>query len=362
MTRFGGLLVGMVLFLARAGAAAEVDWRGPGRCPDSDEVRFRIERAIGMPLSHAAPLRFAVHAQRAARGFVAHIDVDRGSGGATRQRDLAAAECGQLADMVTVAVALALGAVVDGDAATELDPARGGGAAAGTPGAHDAGAGMASTATGVATSQGAGEASADSADPARRDAVAHDVSAGIPSDGSSARWRPGASLGLVADAGSLPEPGLGASAGLSIGREQIQLRASGTWFLEQHASVDTITEAPAGADLAFVIGALSVCALPLGTSDSRFVAFGCGGWELGRLAGEGTGVPRPRRGASLWNAPRLDAGTRLALGSTDLHFDVRLTLAVPLARENFVLDDVGSVHRPSAVVGRASIGLEWIPK
>ncbi|HTV20150.1 MAG TPA: hypothetical protein VMG12_15810 [Polyangiaceae bacterium] len=360
MTRRGGLVVGVLLSLARTGAAAEVDWRGPEHCPDSDDVRFRIERAIGMPLSHAAPLRFDVRAQHAARGFVASIDVHPSSGAATRQRELAAAECGQLADMVTVAVALALGADVDFEpdgvadahpkAASSNEPAES------TTVASDAGASVG--AMSPAVTGRAHEAAADGA----RDGGIVDAVATSAAAGSALRWQPGVSLGFVGDAGSLPNPGVGASAGVSLGRGRFGLRAGGTWFFEQHASVDTIAAAPAGADLALLVGALSGCLLPFGNVDSSVVALGCAGWELGRMSGKGTGVQQPRQGAALWNAPRLDAGASVALGSTGLRLDALLTLAVPLGRENFTLDEVGSVHRPAAVVGRASLALAWIPK
>src|SRR5688572_8584927 len=94
------------VWLASPASAAELDWRAPAACPDADELRFRIERAIGMPLRHAAALRFAIQAQAAQPGYTAHVDIAGTSG---RRRTLAAAGCSELADMVTVSVALALG-------------------------------------------------------------------------------------------------------------------------------------------------------------------------------------------------------------------------------------------------------------
>jgi hypothetical protein len=358
-TRLGGLLLVTLMGLCRSGAAAEVDWRAPESCPDPDEVRFRVERTIGMPLSHAAPLHIDVHAQRTPRGFTASIQIEEGSGDATRQRALAAAECGQLADMVAMAVALALGAGVGDDAAAEAAEAGGTAGTQPTEGADRTE--LPPDATAIAASLAARVASTGSAASTRRDAVT-DAGASRSIESSRAPWRLGGSLGLSGDSGSLPAAAIGAFAGISAGPERFQLRASGTWFVGQHTSVDSLAATQAGADLALVIAALSACVLPLGMSDSPVVAFGCGGWELGRLSGVGTGVQRPRRGASLWNAPRLDAGASLGLGSTDLNFSALLTLAAPLVRENFVLDDVGSVHRPAVVVARASIGLEWIPK
>jgi hypothetical protein len=39
-----------------------------------------------------------------------------------------------------------------------------------------------------------------------------------------------------------------------------------------------------------------------------------------------------------------------------------LTLALPLARENFVLGDLGAVYQPPVAVGRIALGLEWTPR
>src|SRR5688572_25043418 len=114
-----GMLLGSGFWAARV-SAAELDWRGPATCPDAAELRFRVERAIGMPLSHAAPLRFEVEAVPSPRGYVARVDVDSGPEPTIRQRELVAADCSRLADMVTVTVALALGAArggADGEAA-----------------------------------------------------------------------------------------------------------------------------------------------------------------------------------------------------------------------------------------------------
>jgi hypothetical protein len=84
-------VAGLVLCLSAARAsAAEMDWRAPASCPDAAELRFRVERALGMPLSHAAPLRFQVEVDRAARGYVAQVEVGPGQGSGAKQRVLAA--------------------------------------------------------------------------------------------------------------------------------------------------------------------------------------------------------------------------------------------------------------------------------
>jgi hypothetical protein len=351
--RVGWFVIAVLGLATTRARAAEIEWRAPERCPDADELRFRVERAIGMPLTHAAPLRFLVTAEPTGLGFAARIEVASGPASGARERVLTAGACNELVDMVTVAVALALGA---------------------DPSAIDVGAGPPAAATNTGNTAVAamdGRSGLESAAAAAPESVPSAVSDGSPvdaADGASAlqrsadAWRPGLSLWLLADSGSLPAPGPGAALGVELERAHFQLRALGTALYGQHESLAVAGAQSPGADLALWTGALSACATPLGASDAPLVARGCAGWELGRLTGEGTGVQRPRAGAALWSAPRFDLGASWALGSAPWRLGVLLTIAVPLARENFVLSEVGSVHRPPSAVGRMAIGLEWIPR
>src|SRR5688572_3583875 len=88
--------------------AAELVARGPSGCPDARELAFRIERRIGMPLPQAAPLRFDVSMEAAAAGHRARIVVTPGG----HDRELVASDCEELADFVSIAVALALGSTL----------------------------------------------------------------------------------------------------------------------------------------------------------------------------------------------------------------------------------------------------------
>jgi hypothetical protein len=343
--RFGLLGVALAL-VARGALAAEVEWRGPNVCPDAAELRFRVERSIGMPLSHAAPLRFEVTAARSAQGFTAHVATDPGAGGGARERTLAAPDCSRLADLVAVTLALALGAdagsAAEGGAeltSTELVATPLPGPGASTP----------STTAQTAAGHDVATAAVTSADAAPR----------APRDAASSRWRPGLSLWLVGDSGSLPEPGLGAALGAELGTAKLELRVLGTWFMQQHQVLGGQAEPRPGADLGLVLGALSGCAALWGSFVDAGAAYACGGWELGRLSGTGTDVLRPREGAALWSAPRLDVGGRWALGSDGFELGALLTLAAPLVRKDFVLGELGALHRPPAAVARAGIGINW---
>jgi hypothetical protein len=330
-------LVVAVCSLAAPARAAEVDWRAPDPCPDAAELRFSIERTIGMPLSHALPLHFDVQAERSAEGYVARMDVAGAPPEAPRRRVLVASDCSRLADLVAVTAAIALG--------------------------EDAATGDAEAAPGFTHTEGARSEAASL--PLVTEALPHgvadqpEVDELASSSEPAPAWSPAFSLWFLADAGSLEGPGAGLGLGAGLGRETLQLRALATLLLEQRATLDAGRAPGAGADLALAAAALSVCAAPFATGSSWSLA-GCAGWELGRLSGEGTGVVRPHTGAALWSAPRADATLAWALGSTGLELGVMLTLAVPLVRDDFVLAGLGSVHRPAPVVGRAALGINWM--
>jgi len=343
----------MVLgLLATSASAAEVEWRGPAACPDAEELRFRIERAIGMPLSHAAPLRFQIDAERSAEGYRARMDVDAGPREPPRRRVLTASVCSQLTDLVAVTAAIALGASDPGEG---LSPAAG--ASPTGPGSPATASSSASELASAADRAGAsaplvGASSSSGATPA-------DELGAAALESSSPPWLPELSLGFLADAGSLPHVGAGFALGAGVGQGRLRLRAVGTWLFEQHAALRGAEAAGPGAQFALVTAALSACAAPFGAVGPGWVVEGCGGWELGRLSGEGRGVLRPRSSAALWSAPRLDLAARWAFGSTGVELGAVLTLAVPLMREDFVLGDLGSLHRPSLAVGRAALVLNW---
>jgi hypothetical protein len=339
-TRWGLLSVALAL-VARSAPAAEVEWRAPSACPDAAELRFRVERSIGMPLSHAAPLRFEVAATRSAHGFEAHVVTAPGTDEAARERTLAAPDCSRLADLVAVTLALALGA--DAGEASDADAVLGSSARLASPEPESA--------ANPATSTARGSAPAVTPDADAAPEAAHDA--------TTSRWHPGVSLWLVGDSGSLPEPGLGAALGAQLGTTTLELRVLGTWFMQQHQVLTGLGEPPPGADLGLVLGTLSGCAALWGSFVDDGAAYACGGWELGRLSGTGTDVQRPREGAALWSAPRLDLGGRWALGGDGFELGALFTLAVPLVRKDFVLGELGALHRPPAAVARAGIGINW---
>jgi hypothetical protein len=334
-------VVGLALGLALGGGtrpanAAELTASGPRECADAVELWFRVERAIGMSLAQAAPLAFDVVMERTAAGYVARIGVVGAEPRAARlTRELSATECGKLVDAVSVAVALALGAAApnpEGDAAPSAERA------------NAAGARSAAAAASVAPANRAAPPHADAGDDTSRATT-------------SASVAPSISLWLLGDAGSLPSPSLGAALGAELGWRKIELRALGTVLFEREMQLESPASPAPGAKLALITGGLFVCAAPFGSLRATLAPFACFGAEIGRLSGVGTGVASPRRGSALWAAPLVQVGAAWSVPDTALGLAMTLVAATPLARDEFALRDIGTVHQPPSVVGRLSVGV-----
>lgn len=311
------------LGLGGVASAAELHVEGPVRCVDRAELSFRVEHTLGRPLEEAVPLQVAVRVQRDAARCSARVDVSAADG-PPLQRVVTASSCEELTDSLTVVIALAL---ASDSAQTEAsDPVgeaapmgKGSGAATAT---HDDG--------GVASSA--------------REALP-EPSAVVP----------GASLWVVGDAGSLPESTLGVALGVEVGTRRWQLRAVGTLLLDQEHQLGSTEASGPGAELGLATGALLACALSVGSLPPLQLR-ACAGWELGQLSGVGTGVPSPRQGSAFWSAPVIDVGALWNVPGTAFLLGALVDVAAPLGRDQFVLGELGRVHRPASVVGRVALG------
>jgi hypothetical protein len=315
--RIVGLFMGVMGMVATPGAfGAELRWQSVPGCPERDEVVFRVERALGVALDAAPPLRFDVAVQRLAAGYGASLQVDG------KTRTLNAPDCSKLADAVAVAVALAIGA-------------------------HEPVANDAVTSAPVAP---------PSPSPPPRDVVEPDPAA-APSEGNAPV--PSVSAWLLGDAGTLPSVAAGAALGAELGWRRLQLRVLALLLFEQHVdrSGQDGLPAEAGADLALFAGSLSACAAALGSFRSEGVVFLCAGPELGRLSGSGTGVSQRRSGGSLWLAPRVDVGGCWHVPGSNIDLSLSASAAAPLLRDEFVLEGAVPVHRASNVIGRLGLGV-----
>ena len=320
----GGSLLGG---LARA---AEIEAQGPSECPDSAELGFRVERNVGVPLAQAPAVKFVVTMQRAAGAYAARLSAAAEGDTQTKERALGGADCNELADAVVVAMTLALGEAASDETAAP-PPVASAPAEAALPPALEARASEAAPSAAVPDDPQPSE-------PARAGGLS-----------------PSLSLGVLVDAGSLPDPGLGAAVGVTLSWERVQLRALGTILFEQHTEVGGASPAP-GADLQLFAGSLHGCTTAVGASGRGFLVPVCLGFEVGRIAGTGTGVVSPRSGSALWAAPRADAGAVWCLPDSPLCLGATLTAAAPITRSRFTLTEIGTIYRPPPVVGRLSLG------
>lgn len=318
------------LTFATTGLASDLSVRGPEACPDATELAFRVERALGVPLTESGSLRFGVvfATERApAPGYAARLHVQRaGATSSSTERVIRAHDCGRLGDAVGLAIALAIGAEQPSPPAS--------------PGASDSAppARFSSTATQASVSREASVA---------RD---HEVVAA-----GDVHWLPVVQGFLLADGGSLGSPGLGVGLGTELRGARLALRAQGALLFERHIAS---AAGEGAAALSLMLGSLSGCVAPLGSLHSSFAAFTCAGWELGRLQGEGEGVAQPRQGQQLWTAPRVDAGLTGAFPGSALRLALQLSVAAPLERDDFCLREQGCVYRAPGAVGRLSLGVE----
>ena len=330
----GRALLGLVAALGglvsvSPAAASELSWQGPAECAAGEQLRFAVERALGMSLERASRLNFEVRAELSSSLASARLRVitpEAASAGdaaaVAKERVFAAPDCSKLVDTLAVAVTLAIAS--SAPEGSELEPAS---------------AGASSVALPPPTTTPA--ASPDSLDGGE----AHDDES----------VRPSVLFALVVDSGSLPSPAAGASLGVELGLPPIAVRAFGTLLFEQRVRLSA-PDGAAAADLRSMFGTLQACANALTVTSSLSIPI-CAGADAGVVSGSGVSIARPARASAPWLAPRADAGLFWDVPFTRLRLDVLLTATAPLIRDEFVVHGIGAVHRASRVVGRACVGL-----
>ena len=318
-------VVGISLLAAPLSSAnaADLRWDSPPNCERSDAVSEQVEALIHRPLDEVEALEIRVAIRQDGEVWTLELVTEAAPTSATRKRTLTGRSCAEISDAAAVLVAMAIQ-----DAARE-------------PSAEDSNADRETQAREEITTPVAES-------PPTRPAA--------PRMPASPRRAPlGSSLlaaGVIGDSAALPGGSLGfaVDAGLRYGA----LRAG----FEGTALAPRTRELAAGqsAEFSFFAGALLGCV----EGELRPVlAFGCGGFELGRLSGEGRGVINPRIGSATWQAARVDLGLAFP-SSGSLRFHARVGVVAPLARPSFQLDQKDA-YRTGAIGGRAWIGVELSP-
>ncbi|HTB61030.1 MAG TPA: hypothetical protein VLC06_24335 [Polyangia bacterium] len=314
------------LSLSAASAAsargAELFVDAPEACVDPATLADEVGDLIGKPLTDVADVDFRVQITEAPRRRwrlrLMTIQQRASAGGETPAvrgtREIEGATCAELAEAASVAIAVSIRSIAGETAA-----------AAATPSAA---------------------AAPTLSPPTPASTTPSIVRAGQP----AAAWHPAVVLALATDTGALPNTGLGLDLEVGLQRGSLQVVAFGTWF----GSQDTVGAANAGGTFQLALGGALACFAP---QRGRWTGLACGGVELGRLAGTGLGVARPETAATFWRAGRADVGVRAALGG-NAALVLRVGVAAPWSRPDFVLDGADPVYRPSRLAGRLTAGLE----
>jgi hypothetical protein len=372
-----------------------LEWGAPVDCPSSSDVLAETKRLLGAPPTPPAGENWTAHATVTYRGIWS-VDLEVRTRGVQHRR-LQAQTCRGLAD----ATALILALMIDPDAAgvRAASAAASGGASSDAGAIGPAGVGAqvstASSSNGevnAAThalpisegSQDSSKAAAGapsstqvaSSDVARRrlnnirepvELPPADVAGGSLENAPvrSEHIEPGASRGgaprlfleapISFEAGPVPgiDYGVGAAIGLRFGSFRVE--ASFTdWLRPAVASVAEPTGA--GGTFRMASGALAACYV---VRAGRFELGPCGEIEAGQVEATGLGVTHGATAEVPWFAAGagLFAAVRVAEAwAIPLHIDA----LVPLARRDFMLQNVPSVvYRSSVVGGRLSLGLEY---
>jgi hypothetical protein len=317
------LLIGLVgLSLPRTSGAQqpfELSWSAPAECPSGAEVRAVLERlaAAGSRVEGArveiVPVEGRWQARLSTRGA---------------QRRLEGESCAAVVHALTVVLALA---------------------AAEAEGESDAGLGAAAPVPQAAGAVDAREMAPDVALAAPR-------AAKVTGPGEAELATPGLGwavrAGLLAELGLLPGPTLGPQAAVELSFARWSVELGATLLLARHARL--AGEGTPEGDIDWLGGQVSLCH-QLGP----LLAL-CAGAESGRLSGTGSGVDEPLSAAGWWLAATAEARLRGLLSSgASLSWQLGLSAAAALARPEFGFDELGVLHRPSAVSGRLFFGLGW---
>ncbi len=325
MRSIAGLVVMASWLFAQASGravAAELALDEPAACFTLDELSFRVERLLGQPLANAEAMQLSLRVDAEGTGFVARLEVGRPGVAERGVRSLRAASCATLVESLAIAIVVAL---ADGDIPEEPASAL---EASVAPRATDR-----ELSPSTAPAVGAGTAESAGHGP-----------------------KLGGSVWAMGDSGTLPASTLGAGLGIRLSWNSLELRAIGTFLPPREGTLVAANPSSPGVRIGLLAGGALGCA-PVALRTPSIGLAVCAGAELGQLSGTGTHVIVPYRRRALWASARLELAARLALAETPLALELLVTALAPLTRDEFILKDLGTVHRPASVVARLGLGL-----
>jgi hypothetical protein len=293
---------------ARAADPIALAWRAPLGCPDETWAKRALRAYLGSrPGDDYKPMSVRIDIAPAPRGrFRADLSLD---GGASGDRRFEGATCARVADAAVLIVALMLDPV---EVATQIE--------APTP---------------------------------REVAAPNPTSREIERGSASAHVRIG--IHATGDAGSLPEPSVGAglTAGVRFARTRIE--ADGTAWVPRRALAGAT--GAIGGEIGLFTAGLRGCVALFGETGGLVVE-PCLRLEGGVASGTGFGILEPASSRAPWGAAFAGFALRQRTAES---FGAWLSIegGTPFVRPNHVIEDFGTVFRASRLLGRLSFGLAW---
>ncbi|WP_437725383.1 hypothetical protein [Sorangium sp. So ce861] len=310
------------------GARVSLVWRTPegSDCPSRDDVIEQVQRLVGpAPTREQAPVRASAEVHRDADGRF-RVELVTWMGASQGVRVIEERSCRAMAEATVVILAW----MIDPEAMAAREGA--GAAAPGPP-----------------PPPRAPGAAAASASPVPAPAPSRRRSDSDPGDRITLTAR----LAAAGDLGTLPGASLGVGARVALGHRRVRLGLHGALWPGRSTTIAPGPEGtPIGGSFALAVVGVEGCGEPAALP----VAL-CGGLELDHLTGTGLGVRFPSSASATWLSFSAGLEARISILGP-LGAAAHAALLIPTRRERFVIDDVGLVHRPSAVAGRVGLGLE----
>jgi len=326
------LLFAVVLSTSRAPAQSTpqpnlaLEWRAPEGCPDGAAISDRVRSLLASSDTSTDPVQARGIVIPPVAGGAWQLTLETVQGARTWQRSLSAGSCDELADAGALIIALVIDPNLRPEAATTAE----------APPPADVPA-LAPTAT-LPAAQAA--------------APTHDLMSERPPTRAESETTVHITASALVDSGTLPRAALGGELTGGLGFGPVEVQALGTVLPEAR---EVVAQEPArGGDISLLAGGLRGCYVIEGP---ELAGLACGGLEAGRIQGSGVGTMTTDTQSVFWLAGRLGVVGRYRLGGPTAA-QLGLEALIPVTRPEFVLENVGSVHRPAVATARASLGLE----
>lgn len=311
----------------------DVRWEGPSDCT-SDTFTDALDRML-VGSSVVDPIRVEASVVRTQEGWSISTDFDAGPGRAG-QRSFQAPSCRTVTQAAALAIAIAVDPtvldrlVVAPEPSAEAEPE-------------------------VVPERTAVPAPAADPSPPLGPIVAVEPVSAL-ADGAgvepSSRWRGLVGFAGLIDGGALPGPGGGIAATVGVLHRRFRGELVGTRRFPTRKM--TSFDPRVGGELSQWSVGVRGCGVPsLGPVELPL----CGGFDAGQTIGRGVGLRDPLTSAQPWLAALAEAGVAWPVRPW-LALTLRASLAVPLLRQDFSIEDLGLVHRVGPVQGRGLVGLE----